>query len=176
MKEEWRKIAGFENYEVSNFGLVRSIKRFTGKGGNYINDKLVYLKPSDDGSGYLQVILYNNKKPKSFKVHKIVANSFIPNIHNKPTVNHINGIKYDNSVQNLEWATRSENTKHKYIIGIDNNKGENHPSNKLTELQVLEIRERFNSGETDRCKLSIEYGVSSGHIFSIVKRISWNHI
>lgn len=169
-KEIWVNVTNYENYQVSNLGRVRSIKN-----KNNILE-YIYLKPSNDGKGYSQVVLYANKKTKTYKVHRIVANMFIDNIENKATVNHINGIKSDNKVENLEWSTRSENTKHKYAIGLDNNRGEKHPGCKLTEKIVLEIRERYNNNETDRKKLSLEYGVHKGHIYQIVKRIAWKHI
>lgn len=164
--EIWVSVKGYEErYEVSSFGKVKSVKY----------NKI--LKPSDDQVGYLQVILYDkNVKTKTFKVHRLVALNFVPPIIGKDQVNHIDGVKRNNYASNLEWCTRSENTKHKYAIGLDTNKGINHPSCKLTESQVLKIRERFKNGETNRKLLASDYSISHTHIFSIIKRTSWSHI
>lgn len=94
---EWKKIKGFENYEISNEGEVRNIE-----------SRLV-LKPIDNGRGYLRVGLYTNKKQTYKSIHRLVAESFIPNPENKPEVNHINEIKTDNRIENLEWMTSKEN-------------------------------------------------------------------
>lgn len=69
--------------------------------------------------GYLQVLLYEEGKPHPKKVHRLVAEAFIPNLDNKPQVNHINGDKTDNRVKNLEWCTNSENQLHAYKNGLE---------------------------------------------------------
>lgn len=173
--ELWLSIPGFNGYEVSSIGNVKSSdKNCILKGGKFVRKGKI-LKSSNNG-GYRQVVLYaNNITPVTIKVHRLVALAFIPNPENKETVNHKNGIKNDNRVENLEWATRSENTKHKYIIGIDSNKGTRHPNSKLTEKDVLKIR-TFTTDIKTRISLSIRYGVSTSHIFSIQTRKSWKHI
>lgn len=107
MQEQWKDIVIEKNgvvydytglYQVSNFGRVRNIKTDTIRKCNTRKD------------GYVMVKLHDNKtKTKQcFQVHRLVATMFIPNPENKPTVNHINHIKNDNRVENLEWATHSE--------------------------------------------------------------------
>ena len=106
MKEIWKDIDEFPNYEVSSFGRVRN-KKYNR-----------FLKPLEVGFGYVVVELWNNGQSQSKKIHRLVANAFIPNPHNKPQVNHIDGNKKNNSVDNLEWVTASENMKHAYDSGI----------------------------------------------------------
>lgn len=108
MKETWRPVKGYEgHYEVSNLGNVRSIKF----------GKTLILKASYT-RGYKQVYLYLNGKSKHSPIHRMVAESFIDNPLNKEQVNHKNGIKDDNRLENLEWVTRSENTKHAIKMGL----------------------------------------------------------
>lgn len=104
MQEEWRPVVGYEKfYEVSNIGRVRSIKR------NGTNGKV--LAKILDNDGY-HIVCLMVKQRKNKKVHRLVAEAFIPNPENKPQINHINNIRDDNNVSNLEWATALENNQH----------------------------------------------------------------
>ncbi len=98
---QWKKIDGFENYSVSNTGLVR----------NDITEKT--LKLHIGNHGYYMVNLWKNNKGNWRLVHRLVATAFIPNIENKRCVNHIDGNKKNNAVYNLEWCTYSENQIHR---------------------------------------------------------------
>ncbi len=101
--EEYKIIEGFENYLVSNFGNVRNNK--TSK----------IIKPYLDDKGYNKVDLYKNGGRKSFKVHRLVGNAFIPNPKNKLQIDHINNNRTDNNVNNLRWCTNQENNQNKGI-------------------------------------------------------------
>jgi len=109
--EEWKKINGYDGYFVSNEGRVKS----------YRQDKIdgVVLNPSLDSKGnYLQLSLRVNKRTKMCRVHRLVAESFILNTYGKPQVNHKDCNKKNNKVENLEWVTRNENSKHAFDNGL----------------------------------------------------------
>lgn len=123
--EIWKDINGYNGlYQVSNNGNVKSLERMCRQfnGHCYCNRKVTekILKGRKDTKGYLQVELSKNGKQRKYLVHKLVAMMFIPNPHNKPQINHINGRKNDNRVDNLEWVTPSENVIHAYKTGLLN--------------------------------------------------------
>lgn len=95
----------YENYQVSNYGRVMSLN-YRGTGRSEV------LIPGEDKYGYLRVVLYKNGKTKTFKVHRLVAEAFIPNLLNLPQVNHRDENKLNNHVENLEWCDHKENCNH----------------------------------------------------------------
>lgn len=105
--EVWKDVKGFEGlYRVSNLGNVQS---------NYKRGMCIgNMKFNTGTNGYLYVHLHKNKHRKSCAIHQLVATAFLENTENKPQVNHINFIKTDNRLVNLEWATQSENQLHSY--------------------------------------------------------------
>lgn len=116
--EEWKDIENYPNYQVSNFGNVKSKERYT-KQRNGINlRKEKILKQQKDHKGYLYVRLYNEYGWKYFKIHILVAKTFIPNLDKKPQVNHIDGNKKNNHYSNLEWCTDLENKHHAIENGL----------------------------------------------------------
>lgn len=159
-EEIWKDIEGYEGrYQVSNLGRVKSIKHYDSRG--HLRAERV-LKPTNDWDGYLRVNLYKNRVQVNKTIHRLVAEAFIPNPENKPTVNHIDENKTNNNVNNLEWATMKEQNSHgtrlkrfsesnsKPIIAIDIANGE------YTE---------YNSGK----ECAIQLGLNHGHISSVLK-------
>lgn len=119
MKEIWKDISGYEGlYQVSNMGRVRSVDKYVQNHSkfNFKKGQLKKLRPKDNK--YLIVDLYKSNKPKTCYVHRLVAFAFIDNPLNKETVNHIDGNVQNNCVDNLEWATPSEQNYHFYALGL----------------------------------------------------------
>ena len=110
MEEIWKDIEGFEGlYQVSNLGRVKTLERYVRHplGGLRLKKEKV-LKPFAK-QGYLYI---DFGRKKQYRMHRLVASAFIPNPQNKPEVNHIDFNKHNNNLSNLEWVTRSENSKH----------------------------------------------------------------
>lgn len=126
--EVWKDIEGYEGlYQVSNLGRVKSLERNVVYSGQtrHVKERIMKQTEKKGGrceQGYLQICLKKNNVVKNFRVHRLVANAFIQNPEGKETVNHIDGNKHNNCVDNLEWLTQEENNKHAYTTGL-NGKG-----------------------------------------------------
>lgn len=108
--EEWKDIKDYEGlYQVSNLGKIKRLRFINGK-TNIKRERIKVQKLRKDG--YLEVALYKDGKGKSIQVHRLVAQAFVPNPENKPQVNHIDGNKQNNNIENLEWVSISENALH----------------------------------------------------------------
>lgn len=165
------------HYEVSNYGKVRSLDRYDST-KQFISKRVkgVVLVQGLKKNGYLTVMLCKNAIKKRFHVHRLVAQTFIENPENKPQVNHKNGIKNDNTVDNLEWNTSDENRKH----AVANNlmkKGENHSKCKLTEKNILAIRRLYRINPNfHKTKIAKKLGVRDTTIHKIINNQRWMHI
>lgn len=108
LREIWQNVRGYEGlYLISNFGRLLSAPR------NGTKSEWHFMSPHFVG-GYIQYVLSKNNHKKEFKAHRLVAEAFLPNSENKREVNHIDGDKYNNKLDNLEWSTSSENQLHAF--------------------------------------------------------------
>lgn len=173
-QELWLPISNFQNYEVSSLGKVRRINDSARwKAGMILGER-------PDKDGYARVVLYVNRTTKSLRVHRLVVEAFIGQIPEGMQVNHKNGIKNDNRLENLEIVTASENTKHGFrALGrkpvINPMQGTSHGNAKLTDDDVRQIRKGYSNGETQEV-LAKRFGTDQTNISRIVRRTAWGHV
>ena len=160
MKEKWKIIEEFPRYLISNKGRIKILST--------LEDKKLFVK--DDG--YVATTLGDGKQSCKY-VHRLVAEAFIKNKHDKPQVNHINGIKGDSRAENLEWVTPAENIKHAIDTGLlkykkkeesikksKHSKGEDVNGSKLNAEKVIEIRVLWESGDYKKVQLAKMFNVN----------------
>lgn len=179
--EVWLPVKDWEElYMVSSHGRLKSL-------GRKIKKKPIkILKATISKRGYLRNQLYNlseKNKGTSFTVHRLIAQAFLGNHPTgKPFINHKNGIKTDNRVENLEWVSDSENKKHAFSIGLMNNEGINSPTAKVTEDQVRVIRNLVDANgiKTNRSgfviRLAKEYNINPQTIYNIARRRTYKNV
>ena len=159
----WRYIKGTNKmYQVSNAGLVKSVKRN------------LLLSLCSDRDGYLLCGIYVDGIRINKRVHRLVAEAFIGNPLCKSQVNHKNGIKSDNRLENLEWCTSSENIRHSFDKGLSSQKGEKHAQSKLNQLQVRVIRKL--RGDMKQKEIGRLFGISFKTVSNIQLDNRWNHL
>ena len=129
-------ITDYENYVVSNNGDVIRLEYRDKKGANR---PFKLLKANINEDGYASTTLRNDKGKKTFRIHRLVAREFIPNPENKETVNHIDGNKLNNRVENLEWNTREENMQHAYKTGLKKSNNIMATSSKMKMCKPVKI-------------------------------------
>lgn len=184
-QEIWKDVVDYEGqYEVSNTGKLRyvpkTIMRFrkdTGK-SHAIHIKGKTSFGSLNKKGYFDVKLWKDGTSKSIVIHRLIAQSYIPNPSKLPQVNHIDGVKTNNRVENLEWCDNAHNVKHAYVLGLAVGlKGEKQNGSKIKESDVLEIRKFYADNPTAFYRIYAEkLNLSIKSICSIVNRKSWTHI
>ncbi len=168
--EIWKDIVGYEGlYQVSNLGRVKSFDRYVRNGTSNKNIKRgKILSPCvNPKCGYMQVNLIKDKNKKIKTIHRLVAEAFIPNLENKPCVNHIDGNKQNNKIDNLEWVTHSENTIHAIKMGLKINlKGINHYKRAVNQYSIDgKFIKRWNSIK----EIKKEWNLKSIHVSECCK-------
>lgn len=176
MKEQWRDVEGYEGYyQVSNFGRVESLGRdVINKWGTTTWKPERILKGSVQSLGYCVVYFCVDSDEKVMRVHRLVAEAFIPNPENKPHENHLDGDKQNNRVSNLEWCTPAENTAHAIENGLHNTgRGERHGHAKLTWKDIRIIRRLRRNGMALK-NIASRFNVSESNISYIANGHTWD--
>lgn len=164
MFEVWKNIKGFEKYQISNYGNVKS----------FCHNREKILKHKIGKFGYHRVTLYGNKKMHYKLVSRLVGFAFIENNNNYPDINHIDGNKSNNRIDNLEWCTKQYNSLHYAKYFRKKRIGQDHNRAKLNNEKVLEIRSLKNilSGR----EISKKFGVTPSTISIIINNKNWTHV
>ena len=168
MEEIWKPIFEYEDsYEVSNLGRVKSIK--------FNKEKI--LKPGFDSYGYQHVSLHKNKRGITKKIHRLVMLTFKNHLNFEGAqVNHINGSKIDNRLDNLEWCDQSHNMKHAFELGLQISlKGEQHGAAKLNRSQVNKIRFYYKNKIFNQRQLAKMFNIKRGTVSNITTKKIWTH-
>ena len=163
-EEIWNDINGYEGlYQVSSLGTIKSLARFTpnqwSETSRFIEEKTLSYQLTKDG--YPTIKLSKNGNAIRYRIHRLVALCFLENPFGKEQVNHINGIKTDNRVENLEWATQNENQLHACKNGLK--------LRKLTESDVLKIRNDKRTGS----EIAKDYNITFQTVSEIKNKKIW---
>ena len=170
MTEHWKDVVGYEGiYQVSSNGRIKSLARFIvcGHGGRMKRETI--LKNQTHPDGYPQIELNLNAKKFQVKIHRLVAQSFLSNPLNLPYVNHKDGDKTNNSIENLEWCTPSENLIHAYSTGLKTCKnGNEHHNTKINSDEHKKVLGLLKNNS--QRKVAKIYGVSQTVIQNILRK------
>ena len=170
--EEWRPVVDYEGlYEVSDLGNVRSVRRTTNTWPGRV------LKPRLDHYGYLKVHLSRGDRETRLTIHRLVLAAFVGPFASGQEGNHINGVKTDNRLGNLEKVSGSQNTNHAWQSGLCNShrpRGSQNPHVKLTEDAVRQIRALGD--QLDQAELGRRFGVHFSTISDILRGKTWKHV
>ena len=173
----WKDIKGYEGmYQVSDQGDIKSLRKWS---GTCYRKERILSKNRLTKDGYHRVSLAKDGKYKDFSVHRLVAQAFIPNPENKLTVNHKNGDKLDNRVENLEWATREENMQHAYDNGLKKSiKGSSNSNSKLSDDDVRYIRKHYKRRDKTfgTVGLAKKFGTTPRVIGLVVRGLTYKNI
>lgn len=151
-------------FEITTLGIIRNIKTQ--------NIKSQYI--SSTGYYMISVSVKNKSKPK--RVHRLLAQTFIPNPENLPMINHKDGNKLNNSLDNLEWCNQLGNMQHAFATGLVNNTGANNGMAKLNEDQVREIKSLLKAGMSQYKIAAHIGGISRSCVMNIKNRGQWKNV
>jgi len=175
MKESWHSIPGYKNlYEINiETEEIKSLSR-------RVNHMNIGFRETGErtfkprvSNGYKTTSLYKKGVMKNIFIHRVIAKLFIPNPKNQPCINHKNGIKTDNRIENLEWCTKKENTAHAHKVGLIKAKGENNGRAKITLEIAKKIRSEYIPNKVTRVMLANRYGICKGMVDHILQNNNW---
>tara|TARA_R100001086_G_scaffold248358_1_gene185108 strand:- start:6449 stop:6946 length:498 start_codon:yes stop_codon:yes gene_type:complete len=163
MKETWKPIPGLDGYSASNLGRIRKAsQRIIIHNADYVMPSII-LKPKPNEKGYMRVTIKTPEKRTNYRVHRLIAKAWLPNPSKKPQINHINGIKSDNRVENLEWVTAQENMDHAFKLGLRK------PKHTPTLAQCFEIKSLLDAG-IDKKIIGSYFSVPTSKVSSLAQR------
>lgn len=178
MEEVWKPIIGLEGlYEISSLGRVKSLREMAATNKKFYYRGSIILKGSTTNNGYRRVTLTDSNKRVIYQLlHRLLAIHFIPNPNNLPHINHKDGNKLNNSLDNLEWCTNRDNVIHAWENNLVDNRGEKCGTSKLKEFEVRDILQMSKDGYSKK-DIHLKYNqVSQGMIGQIINRTKWKHI
>lgn len=168
--ETWRPVYGWEeHYEASSLGRIRNI---SARRGTYPGK---ILKERTTRDGYLKVILQHDGVKKAAFIHRVVYEAFVAPLKSVQEIDHLDFVKTNNRLDNLEAVSRGENIQRSFDKGLDMARGSRQHRAALSEAQVARILTRVANGEK-QSSLATEYGVTPTAINCIVKRKTWRHV
>lgn len=181
--ELWKPVVGYEGYyEASSGGRIRSLDRIVVRSVGNFHREGALLNPSLNAYGYLRVALSVGGVGRTRTVHSLIAQAFLPNPPGEVSaksdgwsINHIDGIKTNNRVENLEYVTKSGNIRHAWENKLLSHSGMKNSQATLTDQDIRDIRAAYAGGEP-QSSLRARYGKSSSTISYIVRRITWTHV
>lgn len=176
--EIWKDIKGYEGkYQISSYGRVKRIDHYSGNW--HFPERILKLRYTKRDHYTVIRLTGSNRTAHDYRVHRLVAQAFIPNPENKATVNHIDGNKNNNHVENLEWNTREENMQHAYKHHLKKPmKGALNANAKLTPDQVKQIRKEYvrQSRIHGTVALAKKYGVTNRIIGLVVNHKAYRNV
>lgn len=171
--EIWKDVPNWSRYQASNLGNIRSKNHYPKyKDGRVRMIRGKVLKQTSNNVNALYVTLCNDETQLKQLVHRVVAETFLPNPDNKPEVNHIDGDRENNKLYNLEWVTGCENVEHAMENNLIPSK-EEHYNAKLTQMDVDFIRKTYARKHYKQKELAEIFDVSTGLISAIIRRKTW---
>lgn len=170
--EEWRPVVGFDGHEVSSMGRVRSVPRTILRGGaTPVRLRSWLLRTSVNSRGYAVAYLRRQGLRAARTVHRLVAEAFLGKRPRGADIRHLDGNRFNNTVVNLRYGSRSENERDKIAHGSSNRGGRNGNA-KLSAADVVAIRSMRQAGALQR-EIAVRFGISRRHVGQVLAGRSW---
>jgi len=173
--EIWKPVPEFEMYHVSNLGNLKRIAGYD-SAGLWRKERMLSPTLTGDKRNCYGTNLCKNGKMSHKRIHRLVAQAFIPNPDELPHINHKDGNGLNNHVDNLEWVTQKRNVQHAHETGLTQMKGEDNTKAKIIENDVREIRRLYNEEGMSKLAISRLYPISDAMVGNIVRGDNWSHV